>query len=165
MGKNGSGKSTILNAIKFAFTSDVTGTIESNLRAGSKSGSVEVEFMFNGEIGTISRTVGKTSKAKLIWRGGEHTIKKDIESILFQIMGVDKKSLSSAVFLNQGSLNNLLFGSDADREELFIKVMNMSYCQKFADVLDQKSKTLLDGTDNLAVVDELNRQRLCLIHI
>ena len=139
LGKNGSGKSTILSAIKYAFTSDISGTIESNLRSGSKSGSVELEFLYNNETGTIKRTIGKSSKAELNWKGTRVTVKKEIENTLFEILGVDKKSLSSAVFLSQGSLNNLLFGSDADREELFIKVMNMSFCQKFAEILDQKS--------------------------
>ncbi len=160
LGKNGSGKSTILNAIKYAFTSEIPGTIESNLRSGSKSGFVEIKFMYGGETGTIKRTIGKASKASLVWKGTSLTVKKDIENSLFEILGVDKKSLSSAVFLSQGSLNNLLFGSDSDREELFVKVMNMSYCQKFAEVIDQKSKTLLDGNDNISIIDELNRQRI-----
>lgn len=162
LGKNGSGKSTILSAIKYAFTSEITGTIESNLRSGSKTGSVELEFLYNNETGSIKRTIGKSSKAELIWKGTRITVKKDIENALLEVLGVDKKSLSSAVFLSQGSLNNLLFGSDSDREELFIKVMNMSFCQKFAEVLDQKSKSILDGNDNITLIDELNRQRILL---
>jgi DNA repair protein SbcC/Rad50 len=162
LGKNGSGKSTILNAIKFAFTGDIEGTIESNLRHGSTTGSVEIEFVKNNETGRINRSVGKTSKANLTWRGKSYSVKKEIEFVLLELLGVDKKSLSNAVFLNQGSLNRILFGSDADREELFIKVMNVSYCQKFADILDQKSKTLKDANDSALVVDELNRQRIIL---
>ena len=162
LGKNGSGKSTILSAIKYAFTSEISGTIESNLRSGSKTGSVELEFLYNNETGTIKRTIGKSSKAELIWKGTRITVKKEIENTLLDVLGVDKKSLSSAVFLSQGSLNNLLFGSDADREELFIKVMNMSFCQKFAEILDQKSKSILDGNDNITLIDELNRQRIML---
>lgn len=162
LGKNGSGKSTILSAIKYAFTSDITGTIESNLRSGSKTGSVELEFLYNDETGSIKRTIGKSSKAELIWKGNKVTVKKEIDNILFEVLGVDKKSLSSAVFLSQGSLNNLLFGSDADREDLFIKVMNMSFCQKFAEILDQKSKSIIDGNNNISLIDELNRQRISL---
>ena len=164
LGANGSGKSTLFSAIKFAFTGDITGTIESNLSYGEKKGFVEISFVKNGKEGTIQRTLGKSSKAKLTWGDTEKTNKKEIENALYDIIGGDKQALANAAFISQGSLNQLLFGSDTEREQLFIRLNNLSYLQKVSDAADQRIKVLEGGIENVfPALDSVNEQRVEII--
>jgi len=161
LGSNGSGKTTILSAIKYAITGDIEDTIESNVKKGADSGKVEITFIKNGKEGKIVRTLGKTSKAKLVWEDDSYTAKKEIEKVLQKIVGGDKQALANAVFMAQGSLNKLLFGSDTEREQLFVKLHNLSYLQKYSDALDQKRKTLDEDLGNIIpIMDSLNEQRI-----
>lgn len=161
LGSNGSGKTTILSAIKYAITGDIEDTIESNVKKGATSGKVEITFIKSGKEGKIVRTLGKTSKAKLVWEDSSYTAKKEIEKVLQRIVGGDKQALANAVFMGQGSLNKLLFGSDTEREQLFVKLHNLSYLQKYSDALDQKRKTLDEDLGNIIpMMDSLNEQRI-----
>ena len=178
LGSNGSGKSTILEALKYAFTGDLNGTLESYQSANStENGQVTVKFIKDGVKGKISRQVGK-GRLKTFFKWGEDkvvTAKKSVDTKIEEILGVDKKALSNAIFLPQGKLDSLLFGTKTEREELFVKLVNMSYCQRRSEVLALKSKQLkseivdmeatiaeakrnmvISKTDNKQLTDELN---------
>lgn len=163
LGANGSGKTTILSAIKYAITGDLEGTIESNIKKGETSGKVSITFIKNGKEGSIERRLGKTSKAQLDWDGREYKAKKDIEKVLQTLVGGDKQALANAVFMGQGSLNKLLFGSETEREQLFVRLNNLSYLQKFSEIIDQRSKVLNEANDLLPTMDALNEQRMDLV--
>jgi DNA repair protein SbcC/Rad50 len=160
LGKNGAGKSTILNAIKYAFTGEIDGTIEEAATYGHAKGHVEVAFIKNEKRGIIRRGVGKTPKRYLLWDGEELTNAKQIETKLGEILDVDKQAFSNACFLKQGSLNELLFGTESSREKLFIKLVNLSYCEKHKNTIELKIKNLTAGVEDLtSVIDEVVSQR------
>jgi len=160
IGRNGSGKSTILNALRYAYTGDLDGTIESAVTAGQEKGYVRVEFEKDGEIGILKRDVGKSPRRELTWSGEKFTSVKDVENRLSEILGVDKKAFSNACFLKQGSLNELLFGTESNREQLFIKLVNLSFLEKFCSSVDLKIKAMTAGMDDLtSIKDELLQQK------
>lgn len=172
LGANGSGKSTILEALKYAFTGDLAGTLESYRSANSsENGRVDVRFLKDGVRGEISRQVG-SGRLRSSFKWGDDaviTAKKTLDAKLEEILGVDKKALSNAIFLPQGKLDNLLFGTKAEREELFVKLVNMSYCQRRSEVLALKSKklkseivdmeaTIIEAEHNLAIAETDEKQ-------
>jgi exonuclease SbcC len=160
LGRNGAGKSTILDAIKYAFTGEIEGTIEEAVTYGQAKGHVEVTFIKNEKRGVIRRGVGKTPKRYLLWDGEELTNAKQIESKLGEILDVDRQAFSNACFLKQGSLNELLFGTESSREKLFIKLVNLSYCEKHKNTIELKIKNLTAGVEDLtSVIDEVVSQR------
>jgi DNA repair exonuclease SbcCD ATPase subunit len=161
LGSNGSGKSTILEALKYAFTGDLNGTLESYKSVNTEdNGQVTVKFIKDGVKGKISRQVGK-GRLKTSFKWGDDkivTAKKSVDTKLEEILSVDKKALANAIFLPQGRLDSLLFGTKTEREELFVKLVNMSYCQRRSEILALKSKQLKsDMTDMVATIAEAKR--------
>jgi len=161
LGKNGSGKSTILDSVKYALTGEIEGKIEDSVTIGEKKGFVELLIEKDGASIRIKREVGKTPKKEFEKDGKVVTSSKEIESEIQGMLSVDKKALSNACFLKQGSLNDLLFGTESSREQLFIKLVNLSFCERYAAVVDTKLKSLQAGVEDLqGLTDEINIQRM-----
>lgn len=155
LGKNGSGKSTVLDAVKYALTGEIEGKIEDACTVGQKKGYVELLIDKDSEEILLKREVGKTPKKQFSRNGKKISSAKDIEQAIQEMMAVDKKAMSNACFLRQGSLNELLFGSDTSREKLFIKLVNLSFCERYTDVIDKKISLLQVGIEDLNSVNDL----------
>lgn len=141
IGPNGHGKSTILDAIQIGVTGEATDTLESYVSHGADRGSIKLNFMADQE-GSIFRGLGKSSTRELQWDGRSITRSKEVDEIMSEILKADKKSVHSAVFIRQGSLQSILFGGQADKEELFVELVNLSYCQKRVNIIEGKIKKL-----------------------
>jgi exonuclease SbcC len=160
LGKNGAGKSTILNALRYAYTGELEDTIESMATYGQKKGYVKLEFEKDGKTGVLKREVGKAPKRELVWEGETLTSVKDVDTKISEILDVDRKAFSNACFLKQGSLNELLFGTESSREQLFIKLVNLSFFERYCSVIDAKIKTMLTGVEDFtSIKDELSSQK------
>lgn len=155
LGKNGSGKSTVLDAVKYALTGEIEGKIEDACTVGQKKGYVELLIDKDSEEILLKREVGKAPKKQFSRNGKKVSSAKDIEQAIQEMMAVDKKAMSNACFLRQGSLNELLFGSDTSREKLFIKLVNLSFCERYTDVIDKKISLLQAGIEDLNSVNDL----------
>jgi len=155
LGENDAGKSTVLEAVQFAITGETPYDQDSYVTYGEDNGSVELTFIRHGQTGTIFRQVGKTPKRTLVWEDKTIKAAKEVDEIMASILGADKKAVSAAVFIPQGDLQNLLFGKQSDREVLFIRLVNLAFCEQTAKILDGKikkvSSTVLDLT---TVIDE-----------
>jgi len=161
LGKNGSGKSTILESVKYALTGELDGKLEDAVTIGKKKGFVELIIDKDGTEIRIKREVGKSPKREFERDGNKLTAVKDIDAALQGLLSVDKRALSNACFLKQGSLNDLLFGTESAREQLFIKLVNLSFCERYANIIDTKIKTLSVGVEDLqSLSDEINIQRM-----
>src|SRR5580700_7422478 len=135
LGVNGVGKSTVLDMLQYALTGETEFSLDSYVRYGEGNSCVEVEFVKNGQKGTIFRQFGKTSKRKLTWAGQEKTSAKEVDATMAQIFSADKQAIANAVFVQQGTLEKILFSKDADRRSMFIKLVNMSFCAKRANTI------------------------------
>ena len=177
MGPNGSGKSTILKLIHFLITgwTPAKETQESFIRkvdpeieAEPSSGSAEMEFSAQGNAYKISRKIGSPSSRKLARldsKGNEikedtYTGAVEIQAQLTDILGADKYAIDNAVFPEQGALDKILFGSQAEREELLVKLLLLGHMQKVADVAAGKIKIIASEIQDFSTLhDELQASR------
>ncbi len=141
LGVNGVGKSTVLDALEYAITGETRDPIDSYVRHGEGNAQVNVRFRKNGRPGRIFRQFGKSPKRVLEWDGQEIKSAKAVDATLAEIFGADKKAIANAVFINQGMLEAILF-KEGDRREMFIKLVNMSFCAQRAKMLEGKIKKL-----------------------
>jgi len=157
LGDNGAGKSTVLEAVQFAITGESPLDQESYVTFGEDNGSVELTFVRHGQVGKIFRQVGKTPKRVLEWEGKQIKSAKEVEEILASIFGADKRAVSAAVFIPQGDLQNLLFGAQAERETLFIRLVNLAFCEQVAKIIDGKIKKVGSTVADLTAVTDMAR--------
>lgn len=165
LGPNGSGKTNILRGLGFAFTGCLEGTQESYVRnwgleGGPSNGSVEYDFRKQGLEGSIKRQVGKTKKRNLKWPGinekGEATSDAEVSAALTEILGTDNKSAGSAIFIPQAELDKLLFGGTVEREEMFVKLLNLVHLEKASDAAASRSALLKQTLGNYtSILDNL----------
>jgi exonuclease SbcC len=159
LGPNGSGKSNLLEAIKLGLSSTSADNIDSYVRDGAETAIIDIDFKKGGASGKIYRKIGKSPKRFLEWDGQKYTKAEEIERILKDILGADKHVLSNAVFVAQGELDKLLFGVQAEREELFIKMMLLNYMAQVADAADTRANKLAATVRDFTVlIDELRSQ-------
>jgi len=168
IGPTGSGKSTILKSIEFALTGNLSSkeTAESFVfRRGTDTpanGSAEMDIIKHGRLGTLFRQIGKTPKRTLKWADSEDKVTKsgDIDRILEEVFGADKKAISSIVFLPQGAIGKMLFADKAERELIFQRLLLIGYMPPIEAAATAQVK-LLESTiqDYSVVLDELRTQR------
>lgn len=142
LGPNGVGKSTILDAIEYALTGEARDPLPTYVRHNEGNASVSLTFLKNGMEGYIFRQFGKSPKRKMVWDGKQITSAKEVDSTMAAVLGADKKAIANAVFINQGMLDKILFAGEADRRELFIRLVNMAFCEKHKNILEGKIKKL-----------------------
>lgn len=160
---NGDGKSNFLAAIKYLLTSELTLAKERYIRNYNPDAVDEdgkkpkwfahawCRFQQGGMEGRIERRITPTtSSRKLLWDGKEYTKAAEVDSMLEDILGADKKAVSSAVFIAQGELEKLLFGNLSDREKLFIKFLNLGHLSKVAGAAESRAKLLMSQVDDLS---------------
>lgn len=138
LGPNGVGKSTVLDAIEFAITGEARDPLPSYVRHGEGNASVSLTFIKNGMEGYIFRQFGKTPKRKLVWDGKTITAAKEVDNTMARIFGADKQAIANAVFINQGALDKILFSGEAEQRSLFIRLVNMGFCEQIANMVDGK---------------------------
>lgn len=168
IGKNGTGKSTVLACIKFAWTGilgkkdEAAETFVRNFGqpGGASNGSIKMTFVKDGAQGTIFRQVGKTPKRFLTWDGQTITKAAEVDKTLADIIGGDKQAIAEATFIQQGDLDKMLFGAASDREQLFMRIMMLNYLEKIAQIVDAKIGMISDGLQDLSgPLDEVRLQR------
>jgi DNA repair exonuclease SbcCD ATPase subunit len=149
MGPNGSGKSTLLSAVKFLFTNELEDKNETYVRntfseeQGTPSfAKVTGWFRKDGKEGEIMRQIGSTTKRHLKWDGEIYTSAADVEDKLKEIFEADKEARSNAIFPPQGSLDKLIFGTPAERMELFSKLLLVGYMGKISTLCEKQSAIL-----------------------
>jgi len=129
-GPNGSGKTSILEAIEFALYGSVIGRggLEPLIRFGETSASVsltfEAEDSAQKRVFTVSRSLSKgetgtsTVKTQLLKDGSEVSSKKvRVDAELIRLIGMNHTSYANAVYLRQGEIRSLLeAGKERERE-------------------------------------------------
>lgn len=142
VGSNGSGKSNLLQAIDYAFTGNLNGrTGTSYIRnygaeGGALKAVVKIKFKKDGKDGEITREIlQKSSKRLLKWDGAEYTKADDVEKMIKEILGVDKAALANAAFIKQGDIASLVQGTPAERNDIFRKLVQLSFIDKRSEDL------------------------------
>jgi DNA repair protein SbcC/Rad50 len=162
-GSNGLGKSTVLQALQFAYT----GTVETEparpllnfIRRSSgdnppKFAEVESTFVVDGKEGRIIRRITRTSiTRKLYWDGSDKPITsdKEVSRILEEIMGVDKKAINSTVFIRQGEMASM-FKQETERRDFYTRLLMLGHLAKVANVIETHRAHLSGTLQDLGAV-------------
>jgi exonuclease SbcC len=162
VGKNGSGKSTIVNSAYAALTNDF-----SRLRVAQKTHIIssfadEVERSFieiEGEIGGESFTLRRSLRPNknTLSVGDEMSYKsEDIETRICKLFGLTKQMLGHYVFVEQGKMFEFLTASDAERNKTFQAMCGVDAtldiykaCSNF--LAQNRQKTVVDNSEAVKV--------------
>jgi len=164
-GPNGSGKTNIIEAIRLTFTGGLldhrSSYVLNTAEAAGLNAVVQTAFSKHGVEGSVYRRFGASSKSTIKWAG-----EKEIGSVagvtakLKEIFGADTEAIAAAVFIPQGDMDKILFGTPAEREELFVKLLLMSHMSKVEAAADRRLGGLRAMVLDLApLIDALRTAR------
>ena len=152
IGENGSGKSSIFEAVFFAlFGADALRRMglsyDEVITKGKKAMSVELEFEVNGNKYKIIREYNGKSSAKL-YKNNElfaRTV-NEVNKAIVEILGVDRDMFLNSIYIKQGEIANLLNLQPRERKEVIGKLLGIEEfekCyQKMKDAIDEYKKQL-----------------------
>ncbi len=147
-GHNGAGKSSIIDAIKFALFGEKRGASISDLiRRGEQDMSVTLDFTIGEHEYQIQRMMSqgksgiKSRDAVLTEDGNElaRTV-SGVDSRVSDIMGIDKDTFLNSVFVEQGEIDALISKTKAEKENTFSKILGLDLLGQFAKDLGQLSR-------------------------
>jgi DNA repair exonuclease SbcCD ATPase subunit len=144
LGPNGSGKTTVLVAVEYLLTGNLVDNNTSYVRHGAKKFELYMEFEKDGVDGSIYRSVLASGAAKreLKWDGDTYTTDADVRRILEAVLDADEAALHNALFVSQGNMASLLSGTQTPREDMYMKMLLVSYLEKRAQALEKKAKAV-----------------------
>lgn len=133
-GKNGAGKSTILEAIHYAlFKKNGKGAI----RNGTDSMSVELTFVENGETYVVKRTKNNartlSSLHKALPNGETEKLadsNSETDKMVQDIIGIDPELFMNAVYVRQGEISDIISKSPSERKKLITKLLKIDRLEK-----------------------------------
>ena len=129
VGAMGSGKSTILNAIKFGLTGDTEGNRESNVRQKMPEGEqsfVELHLTHAGSSFRIKRSLSSSS-ASLEIDGEKFGRKKaEINEELWGRLETDKQKISKYIFAAQEDVKGVLDETASNRKKEFASLFGLA---------------------------------------
>lgn len=160
--ENGAGKTNFLSGINYLFTGELARAKERYIRNynpafveedGKKQkwrADLWARFIQGGQEGKIKRWITPTTSGReLEWEGKTYTTDKDVKDMLEEILGADRKTIAAAVFIGQGELEGLLFGTPAEREKLFVKCLNLGHLEKVEAAAESRAKLLISQVEDL----------------
>ncbi|OQY07916.1 MAG: hypothetical protein B6I28_05255, partial [Fusobacteriia bacterium 4572_132] len=166
LGKNGSGKSSILEAIGFAmFDNNLRSNIKDAVKRGEKYGNILIEFVGNDEIEYIvEKKIGKNGHIlykkdnKLEKMDKKDEIIKEIKK-LSGIHENSKKIYESVVTATQNKIVDIFTAKDKDREKDFneifdTKIYNNMYYGFVKDAKDKYEDKLKTNNGKLEGLQE-----------
>ena len=167
IGKNGAGKSSIIDGMKFAFLGERRGSkIEDLVKRGKTDCSVSLDFTIGNHNYLITRqmSIGKNGNVKdrdaVLVRDGieiaRHVsgVDKAIEDPNY--VGINKEVFLNSVFVEQGEIDALVSSAKSEREKIFGKIVGLDVLTEYADELKTLKKDLdLKRSSLLGIPDEL----------
>src|SRR5260221_5315070 len=155
-GLNGSGKSTVFDALTFALFSHHRGGSSGAtdlITKGQNKFEVEFEFTLEGQLYLIRRTLsvkasGASAATQQISRWSDDhwepvpdtSQKKGFDNWIAQHVGLNYETFTSSVLLLQGQAEKLLNGTPKDRAGVLAGIVELERYQRLAEKADQKRK-------------------------
>ncbi len=162
VGDNGHGKSSMLEAVRFALYGDGRDDLNGLIRLGSNSGmSVRLVLEVAGGEMTVERGVKKSGGGyTMVWmgdtiaaKGGAKPSNNKAQDMIDSVLGVDKDMFSLTAFFGLGANDTLMQVRPAERLETLQKLAGIDVCIQFNKVASDKMKDLrrLNDIDNGSV--------------
>jgi len=141
VGRNGSGKSSIIDAITYAlYGKHSRGRNQNIVRRGSGSGMVELEFYHGGSRYHVVRSFDSSGNLQLatLRRGNELITtgerKKDkeaaVSNAIEEILGLSYDRMRAAVIIQQGELDRIISADPKELKELFDDLIGLAKMEK-----------------------------------
>ncbi len=150
-GKNGAGKSSIVDAIRFALFGEKRGDkIAELIRSKSTECSVTIGFRLNDRYYEVYRNLGLSKSGNITKRDAwirldGSMIAETFEGISNEIekgLQIPKDIFLNSVFVRQGEMDSLISGAPRDREMIFSKIIGI-------DILSENAKKIKTIRDDL----------------
>jgi len=135
VGKNGKGKSSVIEAIDFLFTGyTVTDQKASLIRLGATEGWVSGTFELNAQEGYLERHL---SESKVVLRYGGKTYKKsaEVQQLWNTLLQIDPVIFHNVIIAGQGDIPLLFCGDQAVREKIFQRIFMVPPTEKIRTVM------------------------------
>jgi exonuclease SbcC len=162
IGRNGAGKSSVVDAITYALYGEHSRDENTNLvRDGSTGGAVELEFSFNGRLYRVVRefdSVGKLIHSFMTEDGkpvvvGERKKEESVTSRITSLFGLNYERMRSAVIIQQGELDKILESQSKTLKELFDELLGLSKLDeaynKMRDVIKRFEEKIRENMKNM----------------
>lgn len=148
---NGSGKSTIFNAIKYVLFNETSfSTLDKIVRRGSNSCSVEFEFDVNGIIYKIIRSKALKSgtdvrlfrKNEEIWEDLTQRKATDTDKDIIKLIKINYKTFSNSVLFSQLDLSGLASQTPGSRKSALKDALQLHIYSKYESLAKDKRPDL-----------------------
>jgi exonuclease SbcC len=156
-GKNGAGKTGILDAIKFALFAESRNNEKNNelIKKGKNFFEITLNFNLNGEHYEVYRHFG-LKKAKnaerlaYVKRNGVITAEtyEGVNTEITKILNISREVFKNSVFVEQGQMDSLISGTPKERKTIFSDIIGLTSLSRSADRLREiignfRNETLL----------------------
>lgn len=147
-GHNGAGKSSLIDAVKFAlFGEKRGGQIADLIRRGASDMEVGLDFEIGPDQYRISRVMG-LGKSGINKRDATltknksvlSTTVKSVDATVGGILGIDRDAFMNSVFVEQGEIDTLISKTASERERTFSRILGLDLLGKYADDLGKLSR-------------------------
>ncbi|WMT51774.1 MAG: AAA family ATPase [Ferroplasma sp.] len=141
-GKNGAGKTGVLDAIKFALFAESRNNEKNNelIKKGKNYFEITLNFNINGEHYEVYRHFG-VKKAKnaerlaYVKRDGTMVAEtyEGVNAEITKILNVSKEVFKNSVFVEQGQMDSLITGTPKERKTIFSDIIGLTSLSKSAE--------------------------------
>jgi exonuclease SbcC len=147
LGRNGSGKSTIFEAVFFALYGDNKASKELIPTAGSEGGvKVELQFSINEKTYIVTREFrGKSLVAHASLKHNDESIAsgaKEVTIAITKLLGMAKDAFLHTVFASQKELTTLSSMKNEDRKAMMRKLLGLEKIDKIEDMIRDELRDL-----------------------
>ena len=135
IGGNGSGKSSIVEAIIFLLTGEGYGKSKSDmLTVGQTGGYVVGHLVIDGKEAVLERHIDAT-KVNFMYDGKTYKKSSEVNELWDSLFQIDKNIVQNVIVSNQGEIAMLFNGDNATKEKLFQKIFMVPNTTKLRDTI------------------------------
>ena len=177
IGQNGSGKSSLFEAIKVAFYGPTETERKRLITYGETHAKIIVTFKNANQKYSIIRELElkkdkESSKSVTIYRNGTILAQgaTQVSEELQKILGISKSAFINSVYVDQGELESLVNQSAAVRKDIFNEVIGLQFYDKAHNIIDgiikdftpdiQRAKSLKSGKIDILKEKEKTEEKL-----